>query len=136
MSTKDVVMARTLRGLAWAMGGACFPIGLVHLLGGNASVPGLADAGPTVDSRERFYGALFAGYGAAWLWVAAQRPIPAGPVRRLTAVFWLGGLGRLLSLGVAGRPQSFQRVLTGVEIALPPVLLGLAGAEEPRAGGS
>ena len=123
-------MARVLRGLVWVMGGACLPIGVVHLLWGNGSVPGLAGAGQTVDSRERFYGGLFAGYGAAWLWVAAQRPIPARPVRWLTAVFWLGGMGRLLSLGVAGRPQSFQLLLTGIEVALPPVLLGLASADE------
>ncbi|ROR46154.1 DUF4345 domain-containing protein [Kitasatospora cineracea] len=122
-------MARTLRFLSYAMGFACAAIGLLHLLAGNAIVPGATDAGPTVDSLNRFLGAVFAGYGLAWLWTARQRPIPPAPVRALAGLFLLGALGRILSLAVAGRPNWFQLVLLAIELALPPVYFALASAD-------
>lgn len=123
-------MARTLRVLVLMMGISCVAIGLGHVLLGNASIPGAGDAGTTIDSLGRFFGAVFAGYGLAWLWVARQRPIPATAVRWLAGVLLLGGAGRLLSLARHGWPHWFQVVLTVIELALPPVYLWLADAEE------
>ena len=123
-------MARTLRWLALAMGVACALIGAVHLVLGVASVPGEAAAGATVDSRERYYGAIFLGYGLAWVWAARQRPVPATVVRWLAGVFLLGAVGRLISLAVAGPPQAFQVVLTVIEIVLPPLFFWLAPADQ------
>ncbi|GAB2581480.1 hypothetical protein GCM10027168_12750 [Streptomyces capparidis] len=125
-----MVRVKVLRGLVLAMGYACVAIGLLHVLLGNAAVPGAGSAGPTVDSLGRFFGAVFAGYGLAWLWAARQSPIPATVVRWLTGVFLLGAVGRLLSLAVHGWPHPFQVALTVVELALPPVLFALADAGE------
>ncbi|MGW2651989.1 DUF4345 domain-containing protein [Streptomyces sp. NPDC001393] len=122
--------AKALRGLVLAMGVACVLIGLFHELFGIASVPGESSAGATVDSRERFYNAIFAGYGVAWLWVARQRPIPATAVRWLAGVFLLGGAGRVISIAVQGWPQWFQVVLSVIELVLPPVYFWLADSEE------
>ncbi|MEU1281212.1 DUF4345 domain-containing protein [Streptomyces sp. NPDC005805] len=129
-------MSRTkaLRGLALLMGYACLAIGLVHVVLGNASIPGAQDAGATVDSLGRFFGAIFAGYGLAWILAARRSPIPASAVRWLTAVFLLGAVGRLLSLAVHGWPHWFQIALTALELALPPVLFWLADAEEKALG--
>lgn len=128
-------MARTLRILAYVMGVACVAIGVLHFTLGIDSVPGEGDAGATVDSRERFYGAIFAGYGLAWVWTARQVPVPATAVRWLAAVFLAGALGRLLSMLVHGQPQWFQVVLAVVEVALPPVFFWFADADELRARG-
>ncbi|GAA2744290.1 DUF4345 domain-containing protein [Kitasatospora cinereorecta] len=122
--------ARALRGLVLAMGYTNVAIGLFHVLLGNAATPGAGSAGPTVDSLGRFLGAIFAGYGLAWIWAARQSPIPAAAVRWLAGVFLLGALGRLLSLAVHGWPHWFQVVLTAIELALPPLFLWLADAEE------
>ncbi|MFI7108369.1 DUF4345 domain-containing protein [Nonomuraea sp. NPDC050227] len=124
------IMVKALRTLAQLMGWACVLIGLLHVALGNAAIPGAAAAGPTIDSWGRFMGAAFAGYGLAWVWAARQRPIPAGVVRWLAAVFLLGGVGRLLSLAVSGRPHAFQVVLAVIELVLPPVFFWLAGKEE------
>jgi hypothetical protein len=123
-------MARALRWLAWVMGVACLAIGLGHLSFGVLSVPGEATAGPTVDSRERYYGAIFAGYGLAWIWAARQRPVPAVVVRWLAGIFLLGAVGRILSLILVGVPQVFQVVLTVMEVVLPPLFFWLATADE------
>ncbi|WP_369142354.1 DUF4345 domain-containing protein [Streptomyces sp. R44] len=122
--------AKALRGLALTMGYACVAIGLLHVLAGNAAIPGAESAGATVDSLGRFFGAIFAGYGLAWLWAARRSPIPAAAVRGLTAVFLLGALGRLLSLAVEGRPHWFQLALAALELALSPLLFWLADADE------
>ncbi|MFJ1611066.1 DUF4345 domain-containing protein [Streptomyces sp. NPDC088253] len=123
-------MARALRALVQLMGWTCVAIGLFHVALGNAAIPGAGSAGATVDSWGRFMGASFVGYGLAWLWASRQRPIPATAVRALSAVFLLGGLGRLISLTVHGWPQWFQIALAVIELGLPPVLFRLAPSEE------
>ena len=105
--------------LAIATGLSCAAIGAVHLALGIASVPGESEAGATVDSRERFYGAVFGAYGLAWVWAARRSPEPDRAVRALAVTFLAGGLGRLPSIAVHGRPHWFQLVLTGIELALP-----------------
>ncbi|MGC4745554.1 DUF4345 domain-containing protein [Micromonospora sp. DT201] len=122
--------AKVLRGLVSAMGYACVAIGLAHVLLGNAAIPGAGPAGVTVDSLGRFFGAIFAGYGLAWLWAARQKPISATAVRWLAGVLLLGVFGRLLSLAVHGWPHWFQVVLTVVELVLSPLFFWLADAEE------
>ncbi len=72
-----------LRNLAGFTGLSCIAIGIYHFALGTASVPGATDANATVDSRERFYSAFFAGYGVAWLRAARKSPIRAGDV-----VYW------------------------------------------------
>ncbi len=123
-------MVKILRVLVLAMGIACVLIGAFHFALGIASVPGEGTAGATVDSRERFYGAIFLGYGLVWIWAARQLPIPSKVVRWLAAVFLLGGVGRVVSLLLHGRPQWFQVVLTVMEVGLPPLYLVLAPAHE------
>lgn len=125
-------MLRVLRWLALATGVSCALIGAVHLVLGVASVPGATTANATVDSRERFYNAIFIGYGLAWIWAARQSPLAVEFIRWLAGIFLLGGVGRLLSLLVHGPPHWFQLVLTGVELALPPLYLGLSLAGRNR----
>ncbi|MFD4337937.1 DUF4345 domain-containing protein [Streptomyces anulatus] len=123
-------MARALRMFAWLMGVACVAIGLFHVIGGNAAIPGESDAGATLDSLGRFFGAIFVGYGLVWLWAARQAPVPARVIRWLAAVFLLGGIGRILSLAAHGWPHPFQVALAVIELAFPPVWFWLADADE------
>ncbi|MFF2747689.1 DUF4345 domain-containing protein [Kitasatospora sp. NPDC058048] len=127
-------MAKALRVLTWTMGIACVAIGFLHILLGNAAMPGIADAGPTVGSFGRFMGAVFAGYGVAWIRAARQAPVPARTVRWLAAVLLLGGLARVLSIVLDGRPHWFQLVLMAIELGLAPVYLWLADADERGSG--
>ncbi len=123
-----------LGSLASTTGVTCIAIGAYHFLEGSASVPGEDATDATVDSRERFYAAIFAGYGAAWM-RAARRPIAPTDVRVLSGLMLAGGIGRLISLARTGRPHWLQEVLTAVEFALPGVFLALAQAEQRTAPG-
>jgi hypothetical protein len=119
-----------------AMGVACAGIGLYHVVLGIGSVPGAgaADslAGITVDSRERFYNAIFFGYGVAWLWAARQSPIPAAVVRWLASFMLLGGIGRIVSLVQYGAPHWFQIPLIVLELVVPLLFMWLTTVDERR----
>jgi Domain of unknown function (DUF4345) len=124
---------RYLRNLAGFTGLSCIAIGIYHFALGTASVPGATDANATVDSRERFYSAYFAGYGLAWLRAARKSPIRAGEVRLLAGLMLLSGIGRLISLVHNGRPHWFQEVLTAIEFIVPAAFFGIAEADEAEA---
>ncbi|MEV6275991.1 DUF4345 domain-containing protein [Nocardia sp. NPDC051832] len=126
-------MSKLLKILALTMGIACVAIGFIHIALGNDSVPDMSDAGVTADSQSRFFGAIFAGYGVAWIWAARQTPIPALAIRWLAGIFLLGAVGRAVSLAVHGWPHWFQIVLTVIEFAFPPLFFWLATADEKRA---
>jgi hypothetical protein len=121
---------RHLRNLAAFTGLSCITIGIYHFALGTASVPGATDANATVDSRERFYSAYFAGYGVAWLRAARKSPIHAGEVRLLAGLMLISGIGRLISLVHNGRPHWFQEVLTAIELILPVAFFGIAEVDE------
>lgn len=125
-------MARSLKLLSLVMGVSCALIGAYHFALGVASVPGAGSAA-TNDSRERFYGALFLGFGLAWIWLARQSPMPATLVRFLAGIFFLGGVGRVVSLIAKGQPHWFQNVLMVIELALPAIFFWLATADEKAA---
>ncbi len=119
-----------LRNMAGLAGLSCIGIGVYHFALGTASVPGATDANATVDSRERFYSAFFAGYGFAWLRAVRKSPIRASDVRLLAGLMLLGAVGRLISLVHNGRPHWLQEVLTAIEIVVPALLFGIADTEE------
>ena len=122
--------ARHLKNLAGFTGLSCIAIGIYHFALGTASVPGATDANATVDSRERFYSAYFAGYGVAWLRAARKSPIRAGEVRLLAGLMAVSGIGRLISLVHNGRPHWLQEVLTAIEFIIPAAFFGIADADE------
>lgn len=124
-----------LRNLAVFTGLSCIVIGIYHFALGTASVPGAADANATVDSRERFYSAYFAGYGVAWLRTARKSPIHAAEVRLLAGLMLLSGIGRLISVVHKGRPHWFQEVLTAIEFIVPAAFFGIAAADEKASAG-
>ncbi len=130
MAGTSVVSGRGLRNLAALTGLSCIAIGAYHFALGTASVPGATDANATVDSRERFYSAYFAGYGYAWMRAARKSPIQPGDVRLLASVMLLSAIGRLISFVRDGRPHWFQEVLTTVEFVVPAIFLAVVRAGE------
>jgi hypothetical protein len=132
MASTPALTGRHLRNLAGFTGLSCIVIGIYHFALGTASVPGATDANATVDSRERFYSAYFAGYGLAWLSAARRSPIRATEVRLLAGLMLVSAVGRVISLVHNGRPHWFQEVLTAVEFIVPTAFFGLAEADEAQ----
>src|SRR6202167_3514810 len=135
MASTPARTPRSLRNLAGFPGLSCMVCGIYHFALGTASVPGATDANATVDSRERFYSAYFAGYGVAWLRAARKSPIRAGDVRLLAGLMLISGIGRLISLVHNGRPHWFQEVLTAIEFIGPAAFFVIAEADEKASAG-
>ncbi|MFC9999421.1 DUF4345 domain-containing protein [Nocardia sp. NPDC127526] len=127
-------MTAALKWLSLTMGWACVAIGVLHMALGIDSVPDMAGSGVTADSQSRFFGAIFLGYGLAWVWAVRRNPIDTTAIRWLAGIFALGALGRFISIAVHGWPHWFQLVLTAIEVVLPPIWCWLAAAEDARSG--
>ena len=87
----------------------------------------------TMDSELRFYAALWGAYGivllrAAW---ALPRTLPQAPW--LAAVFFVGGMGRVLSRVSVGAPHPVFTLLMVIELLLPVLMVLLwMGARAPE----
>jgi hypothetical protein len=91
---------------------------------GTPRVTGLS--GADIDSEMRFYAVLWMAYGAAALWIAQSLPARVVLLRLMLGIFWLGGLGRLISYLAVGAPHPLFSVLMWIELVLPPALLVLS----------
>lgn len=129
-------IAFSLLGLAaLVIGGMIFVVGpevtgqtFAAMLGvaarGTPRLTGLS--GADIDSEMRFYAVLWMAYGGAALWVARGLPERMRLLRLMLVVFWLGGVGRVISYFAVGAPHPLFSVLMWIEIALPIALLALS----------
>ena len=102
-----------------AFGLICAAIGLAHLLFGTASIIGGGSVNATIDSDMRFYALLFTAYGLAFVWCAADIVERGRVANVLGAVFFAGGLARLLAWVVSGQPNWFYVAMIPVELLIP-----------------
>ena len=92
------------------------------MTGGAAMSPPFT---PTADSELRFYAPFWVLYGAVLVWVARGLAVRLSWVPGLAALFFAGGVGRLISLLAVGPPHPAFTMLMVIELVLPGVVLGL-----------
>jgi len=80
-------------------------------------------ASPNVDSELRFYGIMFAFYGAILLQTAHDIERYFARVPPLLAVFALAGFARLIGYIIIGQPHMLFIVLMVIEFLLPAILI-------------
>ena len=104
-------------------------IGALHLtIGPNADValganlPLSVIGDPVLDSQNRFFGISFTIYGVLFYLCATDLEKYEKVFYCLLAVFFAGGIARLVSLAVTGMPSIQILVLLGLELLIPPVL--------------
>jgi hypothetical protein len=105
----------------------CIAPALFHLIfgvGGDwlIGVAPSAPADPSLDSQNRFYGAIFAGYGAAYWWAAADVRRNQGLIKLLLAAMLLGAVGRGWAIYLSGWPSPMVQLLWASECLIPPVM--------------
>ena len=113
---------RILRWFLTLFGMVCAGIALAHIFVGPSAIPGSIPVNATMDSEDRFYATLFLGFGIAHVWAARDLAARAGVVVALQAVFFAGGLARLISLAAVGPPVPLFLFLGTLELLIPPML--------------
>ncbi len=113
---------QVLRWLLVLFGVACSAIALVHIAFGPASIPGSVPVNATMDSEDRFYATLFLGFGVAHIWAAQDLAQRGSVVLALQAVFFAGGLARVISLIAVGPPIGQFVFLGALELLIPPLV--------------
>ena len=76
----------------------------------------------TMDSEDRFYATLFLGFGLAIIWCAREIEAREKPLGALLAVFFAGGIARMISLIAVGSPGPMFLFMGSLELILPPLL--------------
>ncbi|MFM5923740.1 MAG: DUF4345 domain-containing protein [Novosphingobium sp.] len=113
---------RTLRWFLTLFGLVCVGIALAHIVFGPRSIPGSLPVNATMDSEDRFYATLFLGFGLAHVWAARDLAARANVILALQAVFFAGGLARLVSLAQVGPPVPLFLFLGALELIIPPAV--------------
>lgn len=112
-------MRRALQIFLALFGAIDIAISLLHVILGPAAIPGAIPVNATMDSEDRFYATLFTGYGAAVLWCVKGVERKSRVVYFLLAVFFFGGVARLVSMIATGAPHPFFVAMTAIELTLP-----------------
>jgi hypothetical protein len=103
-------------------------ISLAHFAIGPQAIIGGTAVNPTMAGEDRFFAhGLFLCSGVALLWCAVDVQHKLVYVNLLAAAFFVGGLGRLLAVLLDGAPHPFYVAMLVVELALPPLMVIVAG---------
>jgi hypothetical protein len=119
-------MRRLFEGFLALFGVIIIGISLAHIAIGPGAIIGGSQVNATSDGEHRFFAGLLLCYGVALVWCSRGVERKGGYVNLLAAVFFVGGVGRLISLVVAGIPHPFYLAMLVVELALPPLMVLVA----------
>ncbi len=88
------------------------------------------------DNELRFYAVFWLAWGVCLVRAARDLAAWAKALPILIGLFFLGGVGRMVSQLQLGAPHPLFVVLMAVELALPPVMFALLRARRPQPGWS
>jgi hypothetical protein len=112
-----------LRFVLTIVGGVAAVFGALGVVKGADGVHDGGNVSPNVDSELRFFASWYAVFGLLVLRAARQPAPEATIVRACGAGFLLAACSRLLSMRAAGPPSTVFKVLTGIELAVPAVIV-------------
>jgi len=104
------------------------------LFASNQQADDLSSA--NVDSELRFYSIFWIAYGVVLMRATGDVASYTKLVPILIAMFFAGGLARLMSLLTVGSPHLLFLTLMGVELVFPVFLIGLWALNRPSRLGS
>ncbi|QJB69924.1 DUF4345 domain-containing protein [Parasphingorhabdus halotolerans] len=102
-------------------GFVCVIVALSHIVLGPDVIPGGVPVNATMDSEDRFYASLFLGFGLAIIWCSFDLENRSGVYLALMAVFFFGGIARIISVVQVGWPFPLFIFLGALELIIPPI---------------
>ncbi|NQX94924.1 MAG: DUF4345 domain-containing protein [Erythrobacter sp.] len=104
----------------------CFLIALVPLFFGVTQlIDGAGDVSPALDSQYRYMSGLYVAIGFGMLVVAWKAEQASLLATILILAAFMGGVGRLVSLGDVGMPNPRQHTGMYIELSMPILLVWL-----------
>jgi hypothetical protein len=113
-------MAKLLRVLTTIIGAVATLTGLAGVALGQSSplfAPVTGEHVVLLDNMIRFYAAIWLGLGLAALWVSARIDAEPALFRTVWALILLGGIGRVVSVAMAGSPGPILLAVMGSELS-------------------
>lgn len=108
------------------LGVVAITAGLISVIGGAGSVPGVESAHPNLESELRFYSALWVALGCVAVWLVPRVANETLAARAVLAAVFAAGLARVISLVSAGAPDPLFSVLMAIELVFPPIVYAVA----------
>ena len=112
----------TLKVILYLIFAVSLLTGMNVLIGGALSLPEVSDVEATVDNELRFFSVFWLAYGGFCFWVARNLSKEHRFVPFIAMIFFLGGIGRLLSMLFVGMPIPLFVPAMALEIVLPPII--------------
>jgi len=100
MGRRALQIATVVLALVPILTGIITMLGVSDPLYASSGVPAL----PVLDSNLRFFGGVWLGLGLALLWLVPRIERESVLFRVVWGGIFLGGIGRLLSIGMVGAP--------------------------------
>lgn len=111
------MLKKALRLLGWVAGVWLIGLGVNRMAVSIDTVPGGGRVSASVDSEIRVGGALFVGFGIAYIWAARRSRIPVRTLWLLSCTMALIGVARLNSMAATGIPHLAVAVATVIDFA-------------------
>src|SRR5262245_9930151 len=98
-------MRQAFQGFLALFGVIVIAISLAYMAIGPRAIIGSVAVNPTMAGEDRFFAGLLLCFGIALLWCARDVQRKRVYVNLLAAAFFVGGIGRLLSVVLDGAPH-------------------------------
>jgi hypothetical protein len=119
-------MESTLKYILYAIALAVAITGFNVLFGGASAITGSTGvAETTVDNELRFFSVFWLAYGAFCFWVARNIQTQYKFIPFIALTFFIGGLGRLISMLSVGPPASILIPAMILEFVIPLFIYGI-----------
>jgi hypothetical protein len=119
-------MESALKYILYVMALVVAITGLNVLIGGASAIPGsTGGVEATVDNELRFFSVFWLAYGAFCFWVARNIQAQYNFIPAIALAFFIGGLGRLISMISVGSPASILIPAMVLEFIIPIVIYGI-----------
>jgi hypothetical protein len=119
-------MESTLKCILYLMALVVAITGLNVLIGGASAIPGsTGGVEATVDNELRFFSVFWLGYGVFCFWVARNIQVQYKFIPSIALAFFIGGLGRLVSISSVGSPASILIPAMILEFVIPIFIYGI-----------
>lgn len=118
-------VATVIRVVLVGLGAVATGTGIMVAARGTAAIPGGAPTAASNDSVLRFSSIWWAAQGPAAIRLARDPHLDESRLRAVSVTTFLGGIARLGAARTSGWPHPLFRVLTIVELVVPPALLVL-----------